>query len=129
MTGVEQRREACFLDHLVERIGETVVREEPLHVGVELESTDAVVDDQTTRLVDPAPALVRVDAGERDQHVGVRPRYLGDLLVRYPRLPCDRLRVDGEDHGHHAALAIVVRQLERCRPRGLAAEVEDRCFA
>ena len=71
VTGVEQRRQPCLLDHLVERIGKAVVREEPLHVGVELEATDAVVGDQAPRLVDPASALVRVDARERDQHVRV----------------------------------------------------------
>ena len=108
---MEQRREPCLLDHLVKRIGKAVVREEPLHVGVELEAADAVVGDQAPRLVDPEPALVRVDAREWDQHVGVGSCDFGDLLVRHSRLPGDRLRVDGEDDRHHPALAIVLRQL------------------
>ena len=72
VTAMEQRRKTRLLDHLVERIRKAVVREEPLHVGVELEAPDTVVGDQAARLLDSAPALVRVDARERDQHVGVR---------------------------------------------------------
>ena len=121
--GVEERGQPGLLDHLVERVGQAVVREEPLHVGVELEAAHAVVGDQAARLVDAAPPLVRVDARERDQDVGVRPRHLGDLLVRHPRLPGERLRVDREDDGHHPPLAVVLRELHRRRPRRLAAEV------
>ena len=38
------------------------------------------------RLADAGRALVRVDAGERDQHVGVRGGGLGDLLVGHRRV-------------------------------------------
>ena len=71
----------------------------------------------------PRLPLVRVDARERDQDVGVRARDLGDLLVRDARLPGERLGVDREDDGHHPALAVVARELGGGRPCRLAAEV------
>ena len=127
--GVEERRQPGLLDHLVERVGHAVVREEALHVRVELEAAHAVLGDQAPRLVDAALSLVRVDARERDQDVGVRARHRGDLLVRHARLPGERLRVDREDDGHHPPLAVVARELERRRPGRLAAEVAHRGVA
>ena len=129
MPGVEERGQPGLLDHLVERVGQAVVREEALHVGVELEAAHAVLGDQAPRLVDAALPLVRVDARERDQDVGVRPRHRGDLLVRHARLPGERLGVDGEDDRHHLPLAVVRSDLGRRRPRRLAAEVLDRRVA
>ena len=125
VAGVEQRREPRLRDHLVERIGQPVVREELLHVGVELEALDAVVVDQARASLDPSPAPVRVDARERDQHVGVGGATSAISSFGTRRLPGDRLRIHGEDDGHHPPLAVVRRQLERSRPRGLAAEVPD----
>src|SRR5471030_2170554 len=87
LPGVEERRQPGLLDHLVEGVGHAVVRKEALHVGMELEAAHTVLGDQASCLVDAAPPLLRVDARERDQHVGVRPRRFGDLLVWYPRLP------------------------------------------
>ena len=73
LPGVEERGQPGLLDHLVERVGHAVVGEEALHVGMELEAAHAVVGDQAPRLVDAAAALVRVDARERDEDIGVRP--------------------------------------------------------
>ena len=123
LPGVEERGQPRLLDHLVERVGHAVVREEALDVGVELEAAHPVVGDQAPRLVDAAPALVRVDARERDEHVGVRVGDRGDLLVGHARLPRERLRVDREDDGHHLPLAVVDAPARRRRPRRLAAEV------
>ena len=123
LPGVEERRQSGLLDHLVERVRQPVVRKEALHVRVELEAAHAVLCDQAPGLVDAALPLVRVDARERDQDVGIRPRHLGDLLVRYSRLARERLRVDREDDGHHLPLAVVLRELHRGGPRRLAAKV------
>ncbi len=96
---------------------------------MELEAPHAVVGDQPLCLVDAPAALVRVDARERDQHVGVRLRDRGDLLVRDPGLARRRLGVDGEDDGHHVPLAVERGQLLRGRARRLAPEVLDRGVA
>ena len=53
---------------------------------MELEAPHPVVGDQPPGLLDPAAALVRVDARKRNEHVGVRARHLRDLLVRNARL-------------------------------------------
>ena len=82
VAGVEERGQPGLGDDLVQRIDGAVVRVEGLHVRVELEALDAVVADQPPRLLDRPRALVRIDRRERDQHVGVRGRDLGDLLVR-----------------------------------------------
>ena len=47
---VEERRQPCLLDHLVERVRHAVVREEALDVRVELEAAHAVVGDQAAAL-------------------------------------------------------------------------------
>ena len=66
-------------DGLVERIGELVVREEGLQVGVELEPARALRDEPTRLLDGVAP--VRIDRHERDQNVAVRRGDLQDLVV------------------------------------------------
>ena len=78
---MEQRRHAGLLDRPVDRVERLVVREERLDVRVELEAAHAVVADEAANLVDGVGA-VRVDAAERDEHVGVGGGGLGDLLVR-----------------------------------------------
>ena len=97
---------------LVQRVRAAVVREEGLQVGVELEALDAVLGDQAAGALDGVGPR-RVDARERDQHVGVRGGGLGDLLVRDRRDAAARLPVDGEDDGGHAALAVVARRRRR----------------
>ena len=62
-------------------------------------------------LADRSPAHVRVDRAERDQHVGVGRRALGDLVDRHRRHTHRRARVDGEHDGRHVALAVVRRHL------------------
>ena len=52
-------------------------------------------------------AARRVDARERDQHVGVRGGRLRDLLVGDRRRARDRLAVDAEDDRDHVPLAVV----------------------
>ena len=52
---------ACFLDRLVERIGEAFVGVKALEGRVELEPLDPVMLDQAARLADAHLALVRVD--------------------------------------------------------------------
>ena len=56
-------------------------------------------------------AHVRVDRTERDQHVGVGRRALGDLVDRTGGTPIVVARVDGEHDGCHVAFAVVLRHL------------------
>ena len=49
MPGVEQGREPGLRDDLVQRVDGAVVREERLHVWVELEAAHAVVADEPPR--------------------------------------------------------------------------------
>ena len=73
---------------------------------------------QLARLPHGQLALVRVDARERDQHVGVGSRAgCSDLVVAEPPPPHPGLVVDGEDHRRHPALAVVVGDLLRARLR------------
>ena len=109
-------------DHLVERVGHPVVREELLDVGVELEAAHVVLVDQPPGALGRVLA-VRVHARERDHHVGVGGGRLGDLLVRDGLAPAARLVVDREHHARHLALAVVRRHVVRGRPVDLAAEV------
>ena len=92
---------------------------------MELEPSDAVLGDQPAGALDRVGTR-RVDARERDQHVGVRCGGLGDLLVRDRRDPAARLPVDGEDDGRHAPLAVVRRDVVDRRQRLVAAEVPRR---
>ena len=68
---VEQRDHAELLQRLVERVGHRVVGVKRLQARVELEPAHAVLVDQRPRLAHRGGAPPRVDAGERDQHVGV----------------------------------------------------------
>ena len=77
---------------------------------MELESADAVVATKPPRFGDGI-LLVRVDARERDQDIGVRGRHGGDLLVADGGPPSDGLRVDGEDDRHHLSLPVVRRHV------------------
>jgi hypothetical protein len=108
LTGMEQRGHPRRLDHLIQRIDRPVVRVERLRAGMELEPLDPVVLDQALRHPHALGAACRIDARERDQHVSVGVRALGDLLVRYRRriglVPLD---VHHEGHGRHVAFPVV----------------------
>ncbi len=62
--------------------------------------------DQPLRLVERGGSASRIDARERDQHVGMRGRGSEHVAVGDDR-PSGEVLVDGEDHACHAALAIV----------------------
>ena len=79
--------------------------------------------DQLAGLANAELALVRVDAAERDQHVGVRGCGVEHLVVSDPTAPHPGLVVDGEDHRQHVALAVVVGDLLRGRLRRMPTEV------
>jgi hypothetical protein len=122
---VEERRQPGLGDHLVQRIGSAVVREELLEVGMELEAPDAVVVDQAARSLDRvAPA--RVDARERDQHVGVRRGAVGDLLVRDRRDAAPGFPVDREHDCGYPPLTIVGGDIVHGRQLSGAPEVSRR---
>jgi hypothetical protein len=125
---MEERGQPGLGDDLVERIDRAVVGVEALDVRVQLEALHAVVADQPLRLLHRPDALVRIDRGERDEHVRIRRRDLGDLLVRHRRTPGHRLRVDREDDRRELALAVVGRDVLRGRQRVLA-EVRGSCRA
>ena len=128
MAGVEEGWQARLGDHLVERVGAAVVREEGLEVRVELEALDAVVGDQRSGARDRVRPG-RVDARERDHDVRVRGRGLGDLLVRDRGNAAPGLPVDGEDDGCDAARAVVRRDVVDRRQRLVASEVPPRRLA
>ena len=120
MPRVEERGHTRLSDDLVQRVESAIVGIERLHVRVELEPLDVVVANEPLRLLYRPGALVRIDRGERDEHVRIRRRDLGDLLVRNCRAPGHRLRVDGEDDRGELALAVVGRDVLRGRQRVLA---------
>jgi hypothetical protein len=124
LAAVEERGYAELLQHLVERVGSTVVGIERLDAGVELEAAHPELLDQPSGLGHSGLSFGGVDAGERKQHVGVAPGPLDHRLVGDPGVAQRRLRVDGEDHRRHLPLAVVVRELvERRRSAALDPEV------
>ena len=104
---VEQRGLACFLDRLVERIGETVIWEEALHRRVELEALHAELVDEAARLARTHLSLVRIDRRERDQNVTVLRSELRDFFVFVAAVASLALRIDRKDHGRDVFLAEV----------------------
>ena len=108
-------------DHLVKRVGEPIVREEGLQVGVELEPARPLPDEAARFRGGVGP--MRIDRHERDQHVAVGRRDLQDLVVRDRHLAGVVLAVDAEDHRRHRARAVVVGDLLRVRAREVRPEV------
>ncbi len=107
MAGVEDRRQLVPGDDLVEVVGHAVVGEEALHGRMELEALDHARFDQVARLPDPHPALVRVDRGEGDHHVGIGRGGLRHFLVGDAPVADLVLAVDGEHHEADLSLAII----------------------
>src|SRR5919106_1038690 len=64
----------------------------------------------------PGAPQVGIDAAERDEHVGVRVRSLGDLVVGNRGYAHRRRGVDGEHHRNHLAVAVVGGHLLYGRP-------------
>src|SRR3954451_11576651 len=64
MAAVKNRRHLVLRDHLVELVGDTVVREKPLHGRMELEALDDSGLDQVAGLADAHATLVRIDRRE-----------------------------------------------------------------
>src|SRR2546423_5777654 len=119
---MEERRQLGLRYHLVERIGHAVVRKELLRRRMELEAAHAIVLDQPPRLRDAFGAAMRIDARERDRHVAVLVRELGDLLVGDLVLAAF-LRIDGEDDEAHLELAVHLRHLRHRLVLRLVAEI------
>ena len=92
---------------------------------MELEPADAGLD-QLAGFADRELALVRVDAAERDQDVGVGARGLEDLVVAQAFAAHAGLVIDGEDDREHVPLAVVVGDLLRAGLRRAAPEVARR---
>src|SRR5579862_5579280 len=67
---VKDRGQLMLRNDLIERVGQFVVRKESLDGRVKLEAANSLAD-ETLRLSRTELALVRVDARERDHHVGV----------------------------------------------------------
>ena len=123
LPGVEQRDGPAVADRLVERIGHAVVGVEALHGRMEFEAPDAVFLDQLPRLADPELALVRIDADERDQHVGVLGGGLQHLVIVVAAESGLALGVDREDHRGDFLGAVVGRGF-RHRRRMLVRRLE-----
>ena len=123
LPGVEERRQLRLGDHLVERIGHAVVREELLHRRMELEALapcSRVIRRSPART--PSAPRCGFDAREGDRDVAVLVRELGDLLVG--DLAAGLLRaVDGEDHERHLELAVHLGHLRHRLVLRLVAEV------
>ena len=102
---VEHHDDAQILARLPDRIERLVVREELLAHRVQL--TDAL--DPELRMAPPdlfdgCRSFVRIDACERDEHVGVGFDGRADEIVGRTGHSRDRLVVGVAQHGHHLAL-------------------------
>ena len=75
---------------------------------MELETADAVLADEAAHAFDGLDGLVRVDRPERDQHVGVLRRGVGDLETGQRRMTESGGGVDGEDHRRHREAAVML---------------------
>jgi hypothetical protein len=84
---VEQHRQPRLLEHLVERVGQSVVGEELLQRRMELQSADVPAGDQAARLAYRLVAPVRVQADEGERHIGVFGREVEDRVVPDHRPP------------------------------------------
>ena len=120
VAGMENRWQLVFGDHLVDRPGHAVVGVVTLHRGVELETLDAVLGNQPPRLACAHLALVRVDAGKRNHHVGVLLRGLGNLFIWDAPTTHLGLGVDREHHQANLALAVVGYGFFYGRPAAVA---------
>ena len=80
---------------------------------------------QARRFVQRRRAARRVDARERDEHVGVRGGRGEHVVVRYGRAPREPL-VDGEHGARHVALAVVRRDAAELERDAGVAEVAAR---
>lgn len=105
---MEEGDGARLLDDLVQLVGHrTVVGEEALDAGVELEALHPVLLDQAAGLAYARLAAEGVDGGEGDEDVGVGGGRFGDLFVRDGFGAGRGLGVDREDDGGHLPLAVV----------------------
>src|SRR5262249_19267709 len=112
LAGVEQGHEAVLGDDLVERVGDPVVRIEALRAGMKLEPPDPVVGGQAPGEAHPGRAAGRIDAPERDDHIGVLGGELRELdVVRHRLVAGPGDGVDGERDAGHGALTVVVGQV------------------
>ncbi len=107
MSGVEDGRQLVLGDEFVELIGDRIVREEALHRGVELEALDQAGLDEVAGFPHAHLALVRVDRGERDHHVGIGRGGFGHFLVGNALVADQELAVDREHDEADLALAVV----------------------
>src|SRR5690606_2354585 len=90
---------------------------------MELEAPDAVMLYQPPRLAHAVLPAGRIDARERNHHVRMLGRELGNLLVRHRLLAASALAVDREDDAGHAPLAVVLGDLRHRRSRRIVLEV------
>lgn len=82
---------------------------------MEFEALDAVIGNQAARLADAELALVRIDRGERDQHVGVLACQLDHLVIAVAAEAGLALGIDRKDHRGDLALAVIGRGLRHGR--------------
>jgi hypothetical protein len=108
---VEDGRHPELGDGVVERVVCPVGGVEVLQARMELEPTDAVLGHQATGRPHGGCAARRVDARERDQHVGVLRGSLRHVLVGDGAVPRRRFVVDREDDGGHRQVAIALGDL------------------
>src|SRR6266404_2281211 len=99
LSGVEERRLAGLLDRLVKRIGEAVVRVEPLHGGMKLESLHTELIDEAACFTRADFAFVRIDRSERNQDIAVLGSELSDFLVLVTAIAGLALSIDWKDDG------------------------------
>jgi hypothetical protein len=104
--GVEQHGQPRLGEHLVERIGEPVVRHELLERRVQLEPAHAAPREEPPGFVHRGLAARRVEAHEGERDVGVRGGEVEHGVVRHLG-PSAQALVDREHHAGHPARAVV----------------------
>ena len=111
----------------VERVVALVVREQLLEPRPEVQAAQAELADTPLELANRRHALVRIRAGEADEHVRVLLADAGDHLVRRPPAP-GRGVVGRTDHGplhaRRSHLRDLVGEIDRRRPFRHAVQVE-----
>ena len=108
MPSVKDRRQTCFRNHLVEYISFWIIRVELLNCGVKFESSYPELLDQTPCLTRPHLTFRRINASERNKHIGILKRSLCHVFIRNTHLSRGGLSIDRENHAPSYAAAYTV---------------------
>src|SRR6266699_370863 len=128
MPGVEDRWQTRLGNHLIEHIRFGIIRVELLDRGVKFEASYPELLDQTTGLARSHFPFRRINAGERDKHIGVLSRSLGHIFIRNPDLSRGGLCIDRKNHTGHFALTVVSSNLRKSGRTSLLLKIAPGCL-